>query len=157
MSAHAVGARVMPMGWIMGSVCARVVPDDMTPHQGARRKIRSTGGCSLSFSRELTGCSSRAASSRAGCSSRSPCIRRGLARIAAQNPRLRCHALRAAMVDVGRNDRRKTDYQAPVLRSAQQNTHSAHRKLMLLIPRMPHSTGAPPRGIAAARSRALTI
>lgn len=31
----------------------------------------------------------------------------------------------------------RIDYQASVLRSAQQNTLSAHRKLMLLIPRMP--------------------
>jgi hypothetical protein len=49
------GRLLMPMGWIMGSVCARVVPDDMTAYQAACRKIRSTGGCSLSFSRELTG------------------------------------------------------------------------------------------------------
>ena len=49
------GRLLMPMGWIMGSVCARVVPDDMTAYQAACRKIRSAGACSLSFSRELAG------------------------------------------------------------------------------------------------------
>ena len=49
------GARLlMPMGWIMGSVCARVVPDDMSAYQAACRKIRATGSCQLVFSREET-------------------------------------------------------------------------------------------------------
>jgi hypothetical protein len=48
------GRLLMPMGWIMGSVCARVVPDDMSAYQAACRKIRSTGVCNLSFSREQT-------------------------------------------------------------------------------------------------------
>jgi hypothetical protein len=49
------GARLlMPMGWIMGSVCARVVPEDMSAYQAACRKIRATGSCQLVFSREET-------------------------------------------------------------------------------------------------------
>jgi hypothetical protein len=49
------GARLlMPMGWIMGSVCARVVADDMSAYQAACRKIRATGSCQLVLSREET-------------------------------------------------------------------------------------------------------
>lgn len=46
------GRLLMPMGWIMGSVCARVVPDDMSAYQAACVKIRSAGCCDLMFSRE---------------------------------------------------------------------------------------------------------
>jgi len=49
------GRLLMPMGWIMGSVCARVVSDDMTAFQAACRKIRSSGSCNLSFAREQPG------------------------------------------------------------------------------------------------------
>jgi Protein of unknown function (DUF3830) len=48
------GRLLMPMGWIMGSVCARVVADDMNAYQTACRKIRAGGCCDLVFSREET-------------------------------------------------------------------------------------------------------
>lgn len=48
------GRLLMPTGWIMGSVCARVVPDDMSAYQAACVKIRSAGSCHLMLSREQT-------------------------------------------------------------------------------------------------------
>jgi hypothetical protein len=48
------GRLLMPMGWIMGSVCAQVVPSDMNAYQKACQKIRSGGSCQLAFSREQT-------------------------------------------------------------------------------------------------------
>jgi hypothetical protein len=48
------GRLLMPMGWIMGSVCARVVADDMSLYQTACRKIRAAGSCQLLLSREDT-------------------------------------------------------------------------------------------------------
>lgn len=46
------GARLlMPMGWIFASVCARVIPEDMSRYAAACRKIRTNGACQLLFSR----------------------------------------------------------------------------------------------------------
>ena len=45
------GRLLMPMGWITGNVCARVVPEDMGGLQAACRNIRSQGACQLSLSR----------------------------------------------------------------------------------------------------------
>ncbi len=47
------GARLlMPMGWIMGSVCARIVPDDLAAFQQGCRAIRRQGACELVFRRD---------------------------------------------------------------------------------------------------------
>jgi len=48
------GRLLLPMGWIMGSVCARVLPEDLQAYQEACRRIRATGECQLVFSREET-------------------------------------------------------------------------------------------------------
>jgi hypothetical protein len=48
------GRLLMPMGWITGNVCARVLADDVSPYQAACRKIRAAGSCQLVFSREET-------------------------------------------------------------------------------------------------------
>ncbi|MFW7269780.1 DUF3830 family protein [Gluconacetobacter sp. Hr-1-5] len=46
------GARLlMPMGWIMGSVCARIAPADLADFQQACRTIRRQGACELTFVR----------------------------------------------------------------------------------------------------------
>jgi hypothetical protein len=45
------GRLLMPMGWITGNVCARVVPEDMSGLQAACRKIRAHGACQISLSR----------------------------------------------------------------------------------------------------------
>lgn len=46
------GARLlMPMGWIMGSVCARVVPEDEAALRAGCAAIRRAGACKLSFDR----------------------------------------------------------------------------------------------------------
>ena len=46
------GARLlMPMGWIMGSVCARVLPEDLAGLQAGCKAIRASGACRLGFSR----------------------------------------------------------------------------------------------------------
>ena len=45
------GRLLMPMGWITGNVCARVIPEDMSSLQAACRKIRARGACELSLSR----------------------------------------------------------------------------------------------------------
>lgn len=48
------GARLlMPMGWIMGSVCARVAPNDLAAFQQGCRAIRRQGACALTFSRDV--------------------------------------------------------------------------------------------------------
>ena len=48
------GARLlMPMGWIMGSVCARVAPDDLVAFQQGCQAIRRQGACMLAFSRNV--------------------------------------------------------------------------------------------------------
>jgi hypothetical protein len=44
------GRLLMPMGWITGNVCARVVPEDLSGLQAACRKIRAHGACQLSLS-----------------------------------------------------------------------------------------------------------
>lgn len=47
------GARLlMPMGWIMASVAARVVPEDLAKYQAGCQAIRRGGVCELEFSRE---------------------------------------------------------------------------------------------------------
>lgn len=47
------GARLlMPMGWIMASVCARVLAEDLEPFQQACRQIRRSGTCRLRFSQD---------------------------------------------------------------------------------------------------------
>lgn len=48
------GRLLMPMGWIMGSVCARVVPDDLQLYRTACQKIRAGGSCHLVLSHEAT-------------------------------------------------------------------------------------------------------
>jgi hypothetical protein len=45
------GRLLMPMGWITGNVCARVVPEDMSGLQASCRKIRAHGACRISLSR----------------------------------------------------------------------------------------------------------
>jgi len=45
------GRLLMPMGWITGNVCARVVPEDLSGLQAACRKIRARGACQLSLAR----------------------------------------------------------------------------------------------------------
>jgi hypothetical protein len=45
------GRLLMPMGWITGNVCARVVPEDMSGLQASCRKIRAHGSCRISLSR----------------------------------------------------------------------------------------------------------
>jgi hypothetical protein len=44
------GRLLMPMGWITGNVCARVVPEDLSALQAGCRKIRAHGACQLSMS-----------------------------------------------------------------------------------------------------------
>jgi hypothetical protein len=44
------GRLLMPMGWIAGNVCARVVLEDMVGLQAACRRIRSRGACQISLS-----------------------------------------------------------------------------------------------------------
>jgi len=47
------GARLlMPMGWIMGSVAARIVPEDFARYQAGCQAIRRGGVCELEFIRE---------------------------------------------------------------------------------------------------------
>jgi hypothetical protein len=48
------GARLlMPMGWIMASVCARVDPADLQALRDGCQKIRRRGACSLTFLRDI--------------------------------------------------------------------------------------------------------
>jgi hypothetical protein len=44
------GRLLMPMGWIAGNVCARVVLEDMIGLQSACRRIRAHGACQISLS-----------------------------------------------------------------------------------------------------------
>jgi hypothetical protein len=45
------GARLlMPMGWVMASVCARVMPDDFEAYRAGCISIRRAGACRLTFS-----------------------------------------------------------------------------------------------------------
>ena len=47
------GARLlMPMGWIMASVAARIAPEDLANYQAGCQAIRRSGVCELEFSRE---------------------------------------------------------------------------------------------------------
>jgi len=47
------GARLlMPMGWIMASVAARIVPEDLAKLQAGCQAIRRNGACELEFSQE---------------------------------------------------------------------------------------------------------
>ena len=48
------GRLLMPMGWILGNVCAQVVSSDMNAYQTACQKIRNGGSCQLALSREET-------------------------------------------------------------------------------------------------------
>lgn len=49
---YAEGARLlMPMGWIMGSVCARIVDEDVANAAVACAAIRHNGACELHLSR----------------------------------------------------------------------------------------------------------
>jgi hypothetical protein len=48
------GRLLMPMGWIMGNVCARIVAQDLMAYQAACRRIRAAGACKLELSREET-------------------------------------------------------------------------------------------------------
>ncbi|AXY23210.1 MULTISPECIES: DUF3830 family protein [Komagataeibacter] len=43
------GRMLMPMGWIMGSVCARVVPEDLAALREGCGAIRRNGSCRLTF------------------------------------------------------------------------------------------------------------
>lgn len=43
------GRMLMPMGWIQGSVCAHVVPEDLAALQAGCATIRKNGSCSLTF------------------------------------------------------------------------------------------------------------
>ena len=50
---YARGARLlMPMGWIQGSVCGRVVSQDLPAMRAACQSIRQHGTCRLSFLQE---------------------------------------------------------------------------------------------------------
>ncbi|HEX7116700.1 MAG TPA: DUF3830 family protein [Steroidobacter sp.] len=50
---YAEGARLLlPMGWIMASVAARIVPEDFAKFQAGCQAIRRGGACELEFSRE---------------------------------------------------------------------------------------------------------
>ncbi len=45
------GARLlMPMGWVMASVCARVAPEDVEAYRAGCLAIRRAGACRLTFS-----------------------------------------------------------------------------------------------------------
>jgi len=46
------GRLLMPFGWIMGNVCAKVVPDNLKSFQVAMAMIRKTGECKITL--ELT-------------------------------------------------------------------------------------------------------
>lgn len=47
---YAPGARLLlPMGWIEGSVCARVVPEDLGALREACERIRRAGACTIRF------------------------------------------------------------------------------------------------------------
>jgi hypothetical protein len=48
------GRLLMPMGWILGSVCARVLAEDLEPYRSACQKIRASGSCRLVLSQEKT-------------------------------------------------------------------------------------------------------
>ena len=48
------GRLLMPMGWIVGNVCARIVAQDLMAYQAACRRIRVAGACNLELSREET-------------------------------------------------------------------------------------------------------
>jgi hypothetical protein len=50
----ASGRLLMPMAWIMGSVCAQIVAGDMGAYQTACQKIRTRGSCQIALSREET-------------------------------------------------------------------------------------------------------
>lgn len=45
------GRLLMPMGWIMASICARIVPEDREAAAAACRTIRRNGACDLRLSR----------------------------------------------------------------------------------------------------------
>jgi len=48
------GARLlMPMGWVMASVCAQVVPADFEAYRAGCLAIRRSGACRLTFSQAL--------------------------------------------------------------------------------------------------------
>jgi hypothetical protein len=47
---YGAGARLlMPMGWVMASVCALIVPDDFEAYRAGCMAIRRSGACRLSF------------------------------------------------------------------------------------------------------------
>ena len=48
---YGAGARLlMPMGWVMASVCARVAADDFDAYRAGCMAIRRAGACRLTFS-----------------------------------------------------------------------------------------------------------
>jgi hypothetical protein len=49
---YAAGGRLlMPMGWIMGNVAARIVPDHLDAAAAACRAIRRSGACTVTITR----------------------------------------------------------------------------------------------------------
>ncbi|UAK25132.1 DUF3830 family protein [Sphingomonas nostoxanthinifaciens] len=49
---YASGGRLlMPMGWIMGSICARILDEDLDAAATACRAIRAQGGCQITIAR----------------------------------------------------------------------------------------------------------
>ncbi len=48
---YGAGARLlMPMGWVMASVCAEVIPEDLAQYRAGCGVIRRNGACRLTFS-----------------------------------------------------------------------------------------------------------
>jgi hypothetical protein len=48
---YGAGARLlMPMGWVMASVCAQVAPEDLDHYRAGCGAIRRSGACQLTFS-----------------------------------------------------------------------------------------------------------
>lgn len=49
---YAAGGRLlMPMGWIMANICARIVDEDQAAAAAACRAIRSSGACAITITR----------------------------------------------------------------------------------------------------------
>jgi hypothetical protein len=49
---YAAGGRLlMPMGWIMANICARIVDEDLVAAAAACRAIRTTGACAITITR----------------------------------------------------------------------------------------------------------
>ncbi|WP_420138342.1 DUF3830 family protein [Sphingomonas sp.] len=49
---YAAGGRLlMPMGWIMANICARIVDEDLAAAAAACRTIRINGGCAITITR----------------------------------------------------------------------------------------------------------